>query len=148
MNAYGLPQETWVRYLSRLTYHDIDEDMVRKVASMEDYFDMLVFFLRMAHTPPERLFPIKNRGDYTKATRISVAWSAMVMVQGSLYEAIPSNLAGKIAGWEEVREAPTNDATINEGAPGLLPHKTNPFWIPQDDPPPLRPHQGPSFPRT
>ena len=60
MKHYGLPMETWVHYVSRLTCQDVDEEQVRKVTTMDKYFDMMVFFTRMAHTPPECLFPIAN----------------------------------------------------------------------------------------
>jgi len=75
MNWYGLPMETWTRYTARLIHHDVDEAQVQKLMKMEEYFEMIVFFSRLAHTPPVVLFPqLENRGDYTKAYDLPIAW--------------------------------------------------------------------------
>jgi len=90
MNWYGLPMETWTRYTTRLMHHNVDEDQVRKLMKMEEYFEMIVFLSRLAHTPPEVLFPqLENRGDYTKAYDLPIAWRGVTSVYGPRYPHIP-----------------------------------------------------------
>jgi len=136
MNWYGLPMETWTRYTARLIHHDVDEDQVRKLMKMEEYFEVIVFLSRLAHTPPEVLFPqLENRGDYTKAYDHPIAWRGVTSVCGPRYSHIPPAMAGKIAGWKAVRDAPIDDATVGEGQVGMPPNAPA-CWIPQKDIPP------------
>jgi len=148
MNWYGLPMETWKRYTARLMHHDVDEDQVRKLMKMEEYFEMIVFLSRLAHTPPEVLFPqLENRGDYTKAYDLPIAWQGVTSVYGPRYPHIPLAMAGKIAGWKAVRDAPIDDATVGEGQFGTPPSAPA-CWIPRKAAPPLLSHVGPCTVRS
>jgi len=81
MNWYGLPMETWTRYTAQLMHHDVDEAQVQKLMKMEEYFEMIVFLSCLAHTPPKVLFPqLVNRGDYTKAYDLLIAWRGVTSV--------------------------------------------------------------------
>ena len=85
MNWYGLPMQTWIRYTAQLMHHNVDEAQVQKLIKMEEYFDMIVFLSRLAHTPPEVLFPqLENRGAYTKAYDLSIAWPGVTSVWSSV----------------------------------------------------------------
>jgi len=48
-------------------HHDVDDVQVQKLMKMQEYFKMVSFLSRLAHTPPKVLFPqLENHGDYTK----------------------------------------------------------------------------------
>jgi len=77
--------QTWIRYTAQLMHHNVDEAQVQKLIKMEEYFDMIVFLSRLAHTPPEVLFPqLENRGAYTKAYDLSIAWPGVTSVWSSV----------------------------------------------------------------
>jgi len=101
---YGLPMETWTRYTARLMHHDVDEVQVQKLMEMHEYFEMVSFLSRLAHTLPEILFPqLENRGDYTKGYDLLIAWRGVTSVCGPRYPSIPLAMAGKTAGWKSVQ---------------------------------------------
>ena len=95
MQHFGLPLTTWSRSIATLLDHHIHKGRLLQLVSIEAFNSLIILLLRLSHTAPEVLFPyLRNRGDYTKATMVSIAWWVAILNLGRNYPPLTAADAG------------------------------------------------------